>query len=116
MSAGRILLFLLAGYASISVIIDYAGLISNIGLALLTGGFPTLPWVPSWFTVFITLINPIIFIYIPLFALLGYERYLPSLRSNLKAYMDSLGTQQISQMAVVDVDISNYLGKEEPKE
>jgi hypothetical protein len=115
-SASRILLFLLAGYASISVIIDYAGLIANIGIALLSGGFPTLPWVPSWFTVFITLINPIIFIYIPLLALLGYERYLPSLKNNLKMYMDSLGTQQISQMALVDVDISDYLGSEESKE
>ncbi|MFX0167867.1 MAG: hypothetical protein ACFE89_00805 [Candidatus Hodarchaeota archaeon] len=113
MSASRVLLYLLAGYASISVIIDYAGLVANIGLIYLSAGFLAPPWVPSWFFVLITLINPIIFIYIPLLALLGYQQYLPTLQKHLKAHMDARGTQQISEMVVVDVDISDYLGTEE---
>jgi hypothetical protein len=115
-TASRILMFLLAGYAGISVIIDYAGLVANIGLIYLQAGILIPPWVPSWFFVLITLINPIIFIYIPLLTLLAYQRYLPGLQKNLRNHMDSLGTQQISQMAVVDVDISDYLGSKEQKE
>ncbi|MHA2406429.1 MAG: hypothetical protein ACXACH_06730, partial [Candidatus Hermodarchaeia archaeon] len=34
----------------------------------------------------------------------------------LRAYMDSRGTQELSQMCVVDVDITEDLGSDQPTE
>jgi hypothetical protein len=112
-SAGRILTYLLAGYAGISVIIFYGGIIFYIGLIYATASAFSWPWVPAWFIVLITLLNPFIFIYIPLIMLLAYDRYLPQLQRRLRAYMDSRGTQELSQMCVVDVDITEYLGSDQ---
>ncbi len=115
-SAGRILTYLIAGYAGISVIIFYGGVIFYIGLIYATSSAFSWPWVPAWFIVLITLLNPFIFIYIPLITLLAYDRYLPQLQQRLRAYMDSRGTQELSQMCVVDVDISEFLGTDQPTE
>jgi len=52
----------------------------------------------------------------PLLMLLAYDRYLPSLQKRLRAYMDARGTQQLSTMCLVDVDISDYLGADEASE
>jgi hypothetical protein len=113
-SAGRVLTYLLAGYAGISVIIFYGGIIFYMGLIYATASAFVWPWVPAWFVVLITLLNPFIFIYMPLLMLLAYDRYLPRLQKHLRAYMDARGTQELEQMCVVDVDISSYLGVEEP--
>jgi hypothetical protein len=114
-SAGRVLTYLLAGYAGISVIIYYGYIVGYIGLIYATGAVtPPWPWVPPWFVVLITLLNPFIFIYMPLLMLLAYDRYLPTLQKRLRGYMDSRGTQQLSTMCLVDVDISDYLGADEP--
>ncbi len=115
-SAGRVLTYLLAGYAGISVIIFYGGIIFYIGLIYATASVTIWPWVPAWFVVLITLLNPFIVIYIPLLMLLAYDRYLPWLQKHLRAYMDSRGTQELQQMCVVDVDISEYLGSEQTDE
>ncbi len=116
-SAGRVLTYLLAGYAGISILLFYAGIIGYTALLYALGIPPfSWPWVPSWFIVFVTLLNPFIFIYMPLFMLLAYDRYLPKLQKILKTYMDSRGTQELSQMCVVDVDISEFLGADEPTE
>ncbi|MFW9831770.1 MAG: hypothetical protein ACFFD8_08345 [Candidatus Thorarchaeota archaeon] len=112
-SAGRVLTYLLAGYAGISVLIYYASIIAHIGFIYLTASVFYWPWVPPWFIVMITLLNPFIFIYMPLLILLAYEKYLPGLQRRLKKYMDSRGTQQLSTMCVVDVDISKYLGADD---
>ncbi len=112
-SAGRVLTYLLAGYAGISVIINYITLIGWMEFIYITTPVFHWPWVPPWFIVLITLLNPLIFIYMPLLVILAYDRYLPSLRKHLKTYMDSRGTQQLSTMAVVDVDISDFLGRNE---
>ena len=48
--------------------------------------------------------------------LLAYDRYLPQLQRRLRAYMDSRGTQELSQMCVVDVDITEFLGSDRPTE
>ncbi|MFX1317660.1 MAG: hypothetical protein ACFE9D_00860 [Promethearchaeota archaeon] len=116
-SAGRVLTYLLAGYAGISVLIFYGYIIIDIGIIYATTIVtPPWPWVPPWFVVLITLLNPFIFIYMPLLMLLAYDRYLPSLMKRLKTYMDSRGTQQLSTMCVVDVDITEFLGVGEAKE
>jgi hypothetical protein len=110
-SAGRVLTYLLAGYAGISVLVFYGNIIINIGIIYATAVVATpYPWVPPWFVVLITILNPFIFIYMPLIMLLAYDRYLPSLKTRLRAYMDSRGTQQLSAMCVVDVDITDFLG------
>jgi hypothetical protein len=114
-SAGRVLTYLLAGYAGISVLVFYGYIIGYIGILYATAAVsPPWPWVPAWFVVLITLLNPFIFIYMPLLMLLAYDRYLPQLQQHLRKYMDSRGTQQLSTMCLVDVDISDYLGVERP--
>lgn len=112
-SAGRVLTYLLAGYAGISVIIFYGGIVFYIGFIYATASAFVWPWVPAWFVVLITLLNPFIFIYMPLLMLLAYDRYLPRLQKHLQAYMDSRGTQALEQMCVVDIDISDFLGADE---
>lgn len=110
-SAGRVLTYLLAGYAGISVLLYYGYIVIYIGIIYATAVVtPPWPWVPAWFVVLITLLNPFIFIYMPLIMLLAYDRYLPNLKKRLKAYMDSRETQQLSALCVVDVDITDYLG------
>jgi hypothetical protein len=112
-----VLTYLLAGYAGISVIIFYSLIVGYIGFIYAIGAVtPPWPWVPPWFVVLITLLNPFIFIYIPLLMLLAYDRYLPGLQKRLREYMDARGTQQLSTMCLVDVDISDYLGADEPTE
>ncbi len=115
-SAGRVLTYLLAGYAGISVIIFYGGIIFYIGLIYATAHATIWPWVPAWFVVLITLLNPFIVIYMPLLMLLAYDRHLPWLQKHLRAYMDSRGTQELQQLCVVDVDISEYLGSKQSDE
>lgn len=115
-SAGRVLTYLLAGYAGISVIMFYGGIIFYIGVIYVTASAFAWPWVPVWFIVLITLLNPFIFIYMPLLMLLAYDRYLPGLQKKFRAYMDSRGTQELSQMCVVDVDITEFLGRDESTE
>ncbi len=115
-SAGRVLTYLLAGYAGISVIMFYGGIIFYIGLIYATASAFSWPWVPAWFIVLITLLNPFIFIYMPLLMLLAYDHYLPGLQMKLRAYMDLRGTQELSQMCIVDVDITEFLGADEPTE
>ncbi len=116
-SAGRVLTYLLAGYAGISVVLFYGLIIGYIGFIYAIGAVtPPWPWVPPWFVVLITLLNPFIFIYMPLLMLLAYDRYLPSLQNRFRRYMDSRGTQQLSTMCLVDVDISDYLGTDEVPE
>lgn len=116
-SAGRVLTYLLAGYAGISVVLFYGLIVGYIGFIYAIGAVtPPWPWVPPWFVVLITLLNPFIFIYMPLLMLLAYDRYLPSLQKRLRGYMDARGTQQLSTMCLVDVDISDYLGADEPPE
>lgn len=112
-NAGRILMTLLAGYFGISIIIDYLNLIALTPDVVLSWITHSWPWVPLPFFFIITYINPFIYIFWPLLALLVYYRYLPSLQNHLIGYMDSLDTQTISKMAVIDVDISEYLGEKE---
>ncbi|MFX1540271.1 MAG: hypothetical protein ACFFBX_05815 [Promethearchaeota archaeon] len=114
-SAGRVLTYLLAGYAGISVLIFYGYIIIYIGFIYATAVItPPWPWVPPSFVVLITLLNPFIFIYMPLIMLLAYDYFLPQLKKHLKSYMDSRGTQQLSTMCIVDVDISDFLGSDKP--
>lgn len=116
-SAGRVLTYLLAGYAGISVVLFYGLIVGYIGFIYAIGAVtPPWPWVPPWFVVLITLLNPFIFIYMPLLMLLAYDRYLPNLKNRLRRYMDSRGTQKLSAMCLVDVDISDYLGTDEEPE
>ncbi len=116
-SAGRVLTYLLAGYAGISVLIFYGYIIIYIGIIYATAVItPPWPWVPPSFVVLITLLNPFIFIYMPLIMLLAYDHFLPQLKKHLESYMDSRGTQQLSTMCIVDVDISDFLGSDKPSE
>jgi hypothetical protein len=110
LGGGRILIMLLAGYATISVILDYSWLLANITLIYITASTSYWPWVPPWFVILITILNPVIYIYMPLLALIAYYYYLPTLQRRLVAFMDSRGTRHLSQVAVTDIDISDYLG------
>lgn len=110
LGGGRILIMLLAGYATISVILDYSWLLANITFIYIIAAAFYWPWVPAWFVILITILNPVIYIYMPLLVLLAYYYWLPSLQQRLVKFMEERGTQRLTQVAVTDFDISEYLG------
>jgi len=95
-NAGRTLITLLKGYAGIFVIIDYFRMAINISaLAGFSGEGGLWPWVPPWFFYTITFINPLVFLFMPLSALLLYGKVLPSLRMRLTSYMERKGAKRL---------------------
>jgi hypothetical protein len=100
-SASHILLTLLAGYAGISVIVDYTALIGQIYLIYIEALIYPWWWVPPWFIILITLLNPLINLYMPLIVLLAYYNWRPTLKSSLDVYMQQKDIRQLSQLAII---------------
>ncbi len=115
-NAGLTLTTLLKGFAGIFVILDYIRLAWNIAIAFPTWLLGAPPWVPLWLFFIITFVNPFVYLFMPLLALIVYYRFFPSLRDKFVRYMKSKGTVEISQVGAVDVDISEVLGSKEPVE
>jgi hypothetical protein len=115
--AGRTLTTLLKGFAGIFVIIDYLRLAYNIAVFFPVWQSVAPPWVPLWFYFIIAFVNPFVYLFIPILALLVYDAYFPRLRDALVQYMKHIGTMPITRLAEADVDISEVLGsKEKPAE
>jgi hypothetical protein len=112
-NAGLTLTTLLKGFAGIFVILDYIRLAWNIAFAFPIWQSVNPSWVPLWFFFIITFVNPFIYLFMPLLALILYYRYFPSLSDKFIQYMKSKGTVTITKIAQVDVDISEVLGKKE---
>jgi len=95
-NAGRILITLLKGYAGIFVLIDYFRMALKISaLAGFSREGGLWPWVPPWFFYVITFANPLVFLFMPLAALLLYDRVLPSLSTRLTSYMERKGAKRL---------------------
>jgi hypothetical protein len=112
-SAGRTLTTLLKGFAGIFVIIDYLRLAWNIAFNFPVWQSVASPWVPLWFYFVIAFVNPFVYLFIPILALLVYDAYFPRLRDALVQYMKRIGTMPLTKIAETDVDISEVLGPEE---
>lgn len=115
-NAGLTLTTLLKGFAGIFVILDYIRLAWNIAFAFPVWQSMAPPWVPLWLFFIITFVNPFVYLFMPLLALILYYRFFPALRDKFVQHMKSKGTVEISQVAQVDVDISEVLGTKEPVE
>ncbi len=103
---GRTLLDYLKGFASIFVLIDYLRMVFNVPGLITFSTIPSTlgglwPWVPSWFFIIITFINPFILLYLPLVALLLYHRFFHRFQPGFLAAMKRRGTLQLRSVGEV---------------
>ncbi|MFX1562482.1 MAG: hypothetical protein ACFFDP_04160 [Promethearchaeota archaeon] len=112
-NAGRTLITLLKGFAGIFVILDYFRLAWNIAFAFPVWQSVAPQGVPLWLFFIITFVNPFVYLFMPLLALILYYRFFPSLHDKFIKNMKSKGIVEIGQIVKVDVDISNMLGVKE---
>ena len=103
---GRTLLDYLKGFASIFVLIDYLRLVFNVPELVFTlsttpSTIGLWPWVPVWFYLLITFINPFILLYLPLVALLLYHRFFHRIQPSFQASMKRWGIKQLQSVGEV---------------
>jgi len=111
-SAGRTLSTLLQGFVGIFVIVDYLRLAYNIAVFFRVWQSVAPPWVPLWFYFVIAFVNPFVYLFIPILALLVYDARYARLHDALVEYMKRIGTVPLTRVAETDVDISEVLGVE----
>ncbi len=104
---GRTFLDYLKGFAGVFVLIDYFRMVVNVpGLVTFTtlpsalGGL--WPWVPVWFFFVVTFINPFVFLYLPIVALLLYQRFFHRIQPGFMEAMKRRGTLQLLSVGEVE--------------